>query len=67
MSMQDQLMPGDTLETCKDCDRGFIIQEKERHWYEDRELSVPRRCGACRKEKKMMGASYVPKNRQVQA
>jgi hypothetical protein len=44
---------GETLK-CVDCHAESVFTETERAWYEARNLSVPRRCGPCRKSRRQL-------------
>jgi len=35
---------------CKDCGKKFEIEEKEQQWYEDKGLTLPKRCTGCRQK-----------------
>ena len=37
---------------CKDCGSEFYMTYKEVHFYEDKELSLPKRCKVCRDKRK---------------
>ena len=37
---------------CKDCGKEFYMTYKEVHFYEEKGLSLPKRCKACREKKK---------------
>ena len=51
-----KLEPGqagqDLVCACVDCSRDFTVTEGEREFYEFKKLSLPKRCPACRKERK---------------
>jgi len=51
-----ELEPGqsgqDLVCACIDCGRDFTITEGEREFYEFKKLSLPKRCPACRKQRK---------------
>ena len=40
------------LKKCKDCGLYFLLDVNELIWYEDRGLSVPKRCLTCRRKRK---------------
>ena len=37
---------------CKDCGRYFIIDSDEEQWFQDRDLSLPKRCVKCRAKRR---------------
>lgn len=45
-------MDDDTLLVCKDCGAAFVVTAGERQFLEDRGLSTPKRCKACRRAHK---------------
>ena len=44
--------PGAHFEQCKDCKKFFLITDGDTKWYTEHELSLPKRCGDCRKRRK---------------
>jgi hypothetical protein len=38
----------DLLVACRDCNADFVITSGQRKWFIERDLSVPKRCPACR-------------------
>jgi transposase-like protein len=47
----------DLVCACIDCGRDFTVTEGEREFYEFKKLSLPKRCPACRKERKATSIS----------
>ncbi len=37
---------------CVDCESLFTIDDKEQAWYKEMNFELPKRCPACRKERK---------------
>lgn len=37
---------------CRDCDSTFYLSDKERGWFERKNLVAPRRCSPCRKTRR---------------
>lgn len=37
---------------CVDCGNEFTLAAEERKWYEDKGFDIPKRCPACRKQRK---------------
>lgn len=51
--INDDLAAGRWLiHKCKDCGDYFLISEDEQIWFEDRNMSYPRRCRLCRDKRK---------------
>lgn len=46
---------------CKQCHKGFNITQGEKHHFESRGLSLPKRCAECRKANQV----NVPKSIQI--
>lgn len=42
----------DTEHKCIDCGNDFVLTDKERAFYEDRNLHLPKRCKPCRDKRK---------------
>jgi len=42
----------DLTKVCKDCGTEFVITEDNKKWFEARQLHLPERCAACRKQRK---------------
>lgn len=40
------------IQACKDCGEYFVLSHPEMEWFTMRGMAVPRRCMACRKERK---------------
>lgn len=38
--------------TCKDCGDKFTIEESEARWFEEKGMTLPKRCAECRKKRK---------------
>ena len=45
-------IPGAHFEQCKDCKKFFLITDSDTKWYTEHDLSLPKRCGTCRKRRK---------------
>lgn len=45
-------MPENLTIECKDCGHDFTIEPAEKKWYEDHEMTLPKRCKTCRALKK---------------
>jgi hypothetical protein len=37
---------------CRDCKKVFAMSDDDRKWYTSHDLSIPKRCSACRKRRK---------------
>lgn len=37
---------------CKDCGRYFCLGNREKEWFQSRDMALPKRCTPCRKKKK---------------
>jgi hypothetical protein len=42
----------DEYRKCKDCGKVFLLTDREKWWFKDRELQLPVRCLDCRKSRK---------------
>ena len=40
---------------CIECKAYFELPDKEKQWYEDKKLFIPKRCKDCRRSKRNMG------------
>ena len=45
---------------CKSCSKEFVITESAKKWFLDRSLQIPRKCKACRQEKKVLTPKKHP-------
>lgn len=54
--------------TCRECGDEFVITTSEQKFYEERELSLPKRCSECRAARKAAAnADYAKKEKPKQS